>query len=342
MLNTQTRITHAPPSRPARRDVSPHRKNVSRTDGIEVAPEVLLDAEAATAPASSNRDRSSIIGAYLHDLRDCRPMPREVEHDVAVEFRATGDPRLSARLVAANLRLVVKIAKEYRRAHRNLSDLIQEGNLGLLHAVNKYDPSRGVKLSSYASWWIRAYVLNFVMSNHRLVKVGTTQAQRKLFFNLRKAREKLEHRGLEVQPSHLAAALDVSEKEVIEMEQRLKSGEASLDVPSRGKGTSASREFIAAPESRPDVNVEMREFKALLVDKLKTFGATLQGRDLELFHDRLCNEEPARLVDVAERFGVSRERVRQIEERLKRRIRDYLEDEIGDIDVTDSADGPTG
>ena len=335
MLNTQTRTAYRPWSRPARRDLSRHRRSASRTDRIEVVPEVVFDAEAAASPAVSNRDRS-IIGAYLQDLRDCRPMAREVEHDVAVQFRATGDPRLSARLIAANLRLVVKIAKEYRRAHRNLSDLIQEGNLGLLHAVNKYDPSRGVKLSSYASWWIRAYLLNFVMSNHRLVKLGTTQAQRKLFFNLRKAREKLEQGGLEVQSSQLAAALDVSEQEVVDMEQRLQSGDASLDAPSRGKRASASREFIAAPESRPDVNVEMREFKALLVDKLKTFGATLQGRDLELFHDRLCNEEPARLVEMAERFGVSRERVRQIEDRLKRRIRDYLEDEIGEIDITDA------
>ena len=115
----------------------------------------------------------------------------------------------------------MKIAQEYRRAHRNILDLIQEGNIGLIHAVQKYDPYRGVKLSSYASWWIRAYILKFILANWRLVKVGTTQAQRKLFFNLRKEREKLEKQGFEVEAKHLAAALDVTEQEVVEMERRL-------------------------------------------------------------------------------------------------------------------------
>ena len=125
----------------------------------------------------------------------------------------------------------MKIAYEYRRAHRNILDLIQEGNIGLIQAVQKYDPYRGVKLSSYASWWIRAYILKFILNNWRLVKVGTTQAQRKLFFNLRKEREKLEKQGFEVEAKHLAAALDVSEQEVVEMERRLNASETSLDAP---------------------------------------------------------------------------------------------------------------
>jgi RNA polymerase sigma-32 factor len=259
-------------------------------------------------------------------------MTREREHEVALRFRATGDQRLAAELVTANLRLVIKIAKEYRRIDTHLPDLIQEGNVGLVHAVSKFDPSRGVKLSSYASWWIRAYILNFVMSNYRLVRLGTTQAQRKLFFNLRKEREKLERQGFEVQPSQLAAALDVSEEEVVEMQQRLDEGEASLDATPRGEPKGTTRDVVAAPEWRPDVNVETSEFNAVLVDRLNAFAANLRGRDLEIFRDRLLSDEPVQLLKLAGRFGVSRERVRQLEVRLKQRIRDYLEAEVGDLD----------
>jgi len=285
--------------------------------------------DGANGPTRGEFRRSS-IGAYLNDLRRHRPMSREVEHDLAVQLRATGDPRLAARLVTANLRLVVKIAKQYQGVHSNLADLVQEGNIGLLQAVRRYDPDRGVKLSTYAAWWVRAYILQFVMTNYRLVRVGTTQAQRKLFFNLRKERAKLERQGIEVQPRQLAAALDVTEEQVVEMQRRLDGTETSFDAPRRGKYKDRPREVRAAAESRPDVAVESGEFKAILTDKLNDFGAKLRDRDSEIFRDRLFNDEPAQLVQLAERFGVSRERVRQIEDRLKQRLRDYLEDELGD------------
>jgi RNA polymerase sigma-32 factor len=275
----------------------------------------------------------STIGAYLHELRRYPLMTREEEHEVAVRFSKNADPHLSARLITANLRLVVKIAQEYRRAHRNILDLIQEGNIGLIHAVQKYDPYRGVKLSSYASWWIRAYILKFILANWRLVKVGTTQAQRKLFFNLRKEREKLEKQGYEVEAKHLAAALDVTEQEVVEMERRLNASETSLDAPMRSdeQGDRTQGDFVRATSAlRPDVQVESGEFGAILKSKLETFGETLRDRDLEIFRDRLLNDDPATLVQIAERFGVTRERVRQIEERLKKRLRQYLEAELGD------------
>jgi len=284
----------------------------------------------------------STIGAYLHELRRYPLMTREEEHEVAVRYAQTAEQALAARLITANLRLVVKIAQEYRRAHRNILDLIQEGNIGLIHAVQKYDPYRGVKLSSYASWWIRAYILKFILANWRLVKVGTTQAQRKLFFNLRKEREKLEKQGYEVEAKHLAAALDVSEQEVVEMERRLNASETSLDAPMRSdeQGDRTQGDFVrAAPALRPDVQVEAGEFGAILKEKLHAFGDTLRDRDLEIFRDRLLNDEPATLVQIAERFGVTRERVRQIEERLKRRLRQYLEGELGDaVQIDDTTD----
>jgi RNA polymerase sigma-32 factor len=311
---------------------------------IEPSPESEGNAPAAAATPgleSAPTDYST-IGAYLHELRRYPLMTREEEHEVAVEFAKTAQQRLAARLITANLRLVVKIAQEYRRAHRNILDLIQEGNIGLIHAVQKYDPYRGVKLSSYASWWIRAYILKFILANWRLVKVGTTQAQRKLFFNLRKEREKLEKQGFEVEAKHLAAALDVTEQEVIEMERRLNASETSLDAPMRSdeQGDRTQGDFVrAAPSSRPDLQVEAGEFGAILRDKLHAFGATLRDRDLEIFRDRLLNDEPATLVQIAERFGVTRERVRQIEERLKKRLRQYLMSELGDgVQIDDALD----
>jgi RNA polymerase sigma-32 factor len=292
------------------------------------------------APTSTS-DRSA-IGAYLHELRRYPLMTREEEHEVAVRFSQTPSSVLASRLITANLRLVVKIAQEYRRAHRNVLDLIQEGNIGLIHAVQKYDPYRGVKLSSYASWWIRAYILKFILANWRLVKVGTTQAQRKLFFNLRKEREKLEKQGFQVEARHLAAALDVTEQEVIDMERRLNASESSLDAPIRAEeqGDRTRGDFVrASAELRPDVQVEAGEFGVILRDKLHAFGATLRDRELEIFRERLLNDQPATLVQIAERFGVSRERVRQIEERLKKRLRQYLEGELGDaVQIEDVVD----
>ena len=150
------------------------------------------------------------LQAYMREVQQHPLLSKSEEHELATRYVKTGDVDAAARLVTANLRLVVKIAYEYRRAYRNMMDLIQEGNIGLMQAVKRYDPYRGVKLSSYAAWWIRAYMLRYMLNNWRMVKLGTTQAQRKLFFNLRKEREKLEKQGFQVEAKHLAAALDVT------------------------------------------------------------------------------------------------------------------------------------
>src|SRR5499427_3406902 len=305
---------------------------------------VIEDEGTQRLPVSTERSlvRHDPLTAYVQEIRRYPLLTREDEHDLAVQYYKTGDLAAARRLVEANLRLVVKIAHEYRRAYRNLLDLIQEGNVGLMQAVKKYDPYRGVKLSSYAAWWIRAYILKFILANWRLVKIGTTQAQRKLFFNLRKEREKLEKQGYEVEAKHLAAARDVSEQEVVEMERRLMASETSLDAPVRGdeSGGRTQGDFVrAAPTLRPDVQVESGEFGDILKRKLLAFGSTLRDRDLEIFRDRLLNDEPATLVQIAERFGVTRERVRQIEERLKKRLRQYLEGELGDaVQIDDTID----
>src|SRR5260370_20419308 len=196
-----------------------------------------------TLPVPVGRDlaRADALQRYMAEVAKHPLLTREEEHKLAVKFARTHDPDIAYRLVTANLRLVVKIAHEYRRAAFSLLDLIQEGNVGLMHAVQKYDPFRGVKLSSYAAWWIRAYILRYLMDNWRMVKLGTTQAQRKLFFNLRKEQERLLGQGFEAQPALLAEKLEWSEQAVRGVDPRLGDDEVSLDAPA-GAGNEEARQ----------------------------------------------------------------------------------------------------
>ncbi len=297
------------------------------TSGAAVADTLQSDLGAAGVSFVGH----SSLSAYLRQLRHHPLLSREEEHALAVRYGATGERAAGQRLVTANLRLVVKIAQEYRRVHRNLIDLIQEGNLGLIQAVERYDPYRGVKLSSYAAWWIRAYILRYILANWRMVKLGTTQPQRKLFFNLRRERERLDRQGIEVDAEHLAAALDVSAQEVVEMEQRLAASEMSLDAPLPGDGGRTQGDLVAAgPDAQPDLQVEEGEFQEVLRVKLDRFGARLRNRELDLFRKRLLSERPETLEQIGGYHGISRERARQIEERLKTKLRRYLEAELGE------------
>ncbi len=261
-------------------------------------------------------------------------LSREEEHELAVRWVEEGDKEAGRRLVTSNLRLVVKLANEYRRGYQNLLDLVQEGNVGLVKAVEKFDPYRGVKLSTYAGWWIRAYMLKYILNNWRLVKLGTTQNQRKLFFNLRKQRAALQAAGVEPTAENIAEALDVSTSEVVEMQKRLSAPDASLNAPLRGdEDDGRTRMDVLEDESGlgdPESGVSDEEFKRLLSDKLRRFGAGLEGRELEIFTDRLMSDDPVTLQELGERWGVSRERARQVEKRMVLRLRTYLTEELGD------------
>jgi len=298
---------------------------------------VIDDEGTQRLPVSTERSlvRHDPLTAYVQEIRRYPLLTREDEHDLAVQYYKTGDLAAARRLVEANLRLVVKIAHEYRRAYRNLLDLIQEGNVGLMQAVKKYDPYRGVKLSSYAAWWIRAYILKFILNNWRLVKIGTTQAQRKLFFNLRKEKEKLEREGFVPESKLLAERLNVSEQEVIDMEKRLGSAEMSLDAPlSNDEDDGRTRLDMVTGGTRPDVEAESGEFTEMLREKLEKFGAQLSGRERTIFEERMLNDAPSTLQDIGEKYGISRERARQIESRLKGKLEKYLRAELGDaIDI---------
>jgi RNA polymerase sigma-32 factor len=283
----------------------------------------------AEGPAHVGRDA---LDRYVQEIRNHAPLDRAEEHELAVRYRATGDRDAAERLVTANLRLVLKLAHEYQRTAHNLADLVQEGNIGLVLALDKYDPDRGVRLSTYASWWIRAYMLRFILNNWRLVRIGTTPAQRKLFFNLRKQQEQLERQGITPTASAVAQALDVPVEEVTAMQERMGRGELSLDAP-LGTGESDERtplDLIADRDPRPDQAVEAVELRQRLHLSLEAFGRSLRGREETIFRDRLISDAPRTLQEIGAQYAISRERARQLERDLVVRLRGHLRRDLGD------------
>jgi len=306
--------------------------------------ELLVDAEAdlpieeetalvlAEEEPTTALSRTDPLARYMAEVSRHPVLSREEEHELAVRYATTGDLEAAYRLVTANLRLVVKIAYEYRRAAFNILDLIQEGNVGLMHAVRKYDPFKGVKLSTYASWWIRAYILRFIMDNWRMVKLGTTEAQRKLFFNLRKEQAKLAAEGFVVGPKLLAERLGVSEEDVVEMDRRLAGDEVWIDAPVTEDGDRSIGEILPAPSRRPDDVLGEEQIKAALREEMEAFAETLDERERFIFEKRLTADEPLTLQEIGDAFGISRERARQIEAKLVKGLRERLRERLPDLD----------
>jgi RNA polymerase sigma-32 factor len=300
----------------------------------DLADETVSSAIDVPEPKDASIARFDALSAYLREVQKHPLLMPEETQALAEKFVTTQDAAAAARLVTANLRLVVKIAYEYRRAYKNILDLIQEGNIGLMQAVKRYDPYRGVKLSSYAAWWIRAYILRFILNNWRLVKLGTTQAQRKLFFNLRKKRAELQAMGIEPTDAEVAKQLNVPESDVAEMDVRLQASERSLDAPiGDGEGRATAKiDTMPSLVEGPETLMAESELQGLLKEKLATFRTTLAGKEKEvaIFDERLVADEPLTLQELGDRFGISRERVRQLEQRLTGRLREFLRNEMGD------------
>lgn len=271
---------------------------------------------------------------YFAAIRRYPLLSPEEEHDLAVQYKEYGDIQAAYRLVTGNLRLVVKFAREYQHASEQVLELIQEGNMGLMEAVQKFDPYRGVRFPSYAAWWIRAYMLRFLMQNFRLVRIGTTRAQRKLFYNLRREKEKLEAEGFVPSPKLIAHRLEVSEDEVVAMEQRLAAPETSLDLPlNDGESNTTIGDMVADPAASPERVVEAMHDQQLVQEKIAAFAEQLTGRNKVIFDQRLLAYEPRTLQEIADEYGLSRERVRQIEEQIKKKLKTYLLDEFKDMDA---------
>ncbi len=299
------------------------------------APALEEDASDALAPSVSALSRRDPLAVYMRDVQRYPLLSKEEEHELAVRFLEEEDLEAAKRLVTSNLRLVVKIAYDYRQAYKNILDLVQEGNIGLMQAVKKYDPYKGVKLSSYAAWWIRAYILRYILNNHRLVKVGTTQAQRKLFFNLQKEKARLSAMGIEPTAEVIAERLNVPKRDVVSMDMRLAAGDASLDAPvGMGEGRTVARvEILPSEQRRADDNLADAEIGDQFSSKIHEFGTSLEGKEKQIFDDRLVAEDPKTLQALGDEFGVSRERVRQIEKRLLEKLKAYLRSELGDTVV---------
>ena len=289
----------------------------------------------ALATSSSYLTRRDPLAVYMRDVQRYSLLSKEEEHELAVRFFEDDDLDAAKQMVTSNLRLVVKIAYDYRQAYKNLLDLVQEGNIGLMQAVKKYDPYKGVKLSSYAAWWIRAYMLRYILNNHRLVKVGTTQAQRKLFFNLQKEKAKLSAMGIEPTAEIIAERLNVPERDVVSMDMRLAAGDASLDAPvGTAEGRSVARvELLPSEDVRVDDTLAEAEIGDQFSEKIHEFGKSLENKEKKIFEDRLVAEDPKTLQTLGDEFGVSRERVRQIEKRLLQKLKAFLHKELGETVV---------
>ena len=270
---------------------------------------------------------------YLMEIKKFRLLTREEETKLAIRVREHNDQRAAYILITSNLRLVVKIAMDFHRYWtRNLMDLIQEGNVGLVQAVRKFDPYRGIKFSYYASFWIKAYILKFIMDNWKLVKIGTTQSQRKLFFNLAKERDSLIAQGFNPEPRLLAERLDVKEEEVVEMSQRLGGWEVSLSSPVGDDSRESFGAFLPDPRKSAEEELSEHEARKLLLEKLKEFRKTLTGKEADIFDSRIMSEKPMTLQELGDKYNISRERIRQIQERLIKKAKKFLKEQIPDFE----------
>lgn len=325
------------PDQDAEAEASSHSLTPARA---RTHPEVL-DAEVETSlededdlglesPGARAISPTDPLRRYLEEVRRYPLLTPEKELELALRMVRDGDVNAAKALVSANLRLVVKIAFEYKSLYTNVMDLIQEGNVGLMKAVSKYDPSKGARLGYYASWWIRSYILKYLLDNFRLVKIGTTQAQKKLFYHLMREKERMEAQGLIASPKLLADKLNVRERDVVEMEARLggQGAELRLDAPlgeeaDGGKPTS-HLDLLADGQESADERLARNELVDLLKKRLPEFEKTLNEKERRLLHERLLNDEPHTLQEVADNYGLTRERARQIEAKVIFKLKEFL------------------
>ena len=268
---------------------------------------------------------------YLREINRFPLLKPEEESMLAHRVKETGDPDAAFRLVSSHLRLVVRIAMDFqRRWMQNILDLVQEGNVGLMRAVDKFDPDKGIKFSYYATFWIKAYILKFIMDNWRLVKIGTTQTQRKLFYNLNKERRALIAQGFDPSTAMLAERFNVSEEQIVEMEQRLDASDMSLDAPVNEDDAGGASRMDYLPALGPGIEEVLgnNEIAHMVRERLKTLVPLLSDKEQYILEHRLLTEEPVTLREIGDMFSVTRERVRQLEARLLQKVRDHL---IGNI-----------
>ena len=266
---------------------------------------------------------------YLAEISNNPVLSREEEYQLAMKYKNDGDVEAARKLVTSNLKFVVRVANEYKNYGFNAMDLIQEGNVGLMHAVKGFDPTKGYRLISYAVWWIRAYIQNYIVKSWSLVKVGTTQAQRKLFYKLRSAKNELEMGDYLSAEDYreLADKLEVPDEAVIEMDQRMSSKDLSLDAEIKSEHDVSHLDFLADDdENQEDILTKAEEEKKVR-SGMNVALKNLKERERYIIEKRVLSDNPLTLEELGTKFNISRERVRQIESAALKKIRSALEDE---------------
>jgi RNA polymerase sigma-32 factor len=280
--------------------------------------------------------KSDPIQSYLNEINRYKLLNRDQEIELGTRIQEEEDQEAAYIMTTSNLRLVVKIALEFQRIWmQNLLDLIQEGNIGLVQAVKKFNPYKNVKFSYYASFWIKAYILKFIMDNWRMVKIGTTQGQRKLFFRLKKEKALLVEQGFDPKPKLLSERLGVTEKEVVDMDQRLANWDLSLDEPLKNDSNTERIEFINVESDSSEERVAKKEIEDILHTKVNEFKKTLNPRELDIFERRIFSDSPKTLQTIGEEYSISRERVRQIENNILKKMKAFFKKDMPDFDMYD-------
>lgn len=277
------------------------------------------------------------LALYMREVSKVPLLTPEEEHALAIRVHEHQDPEAIKKLVTSNLRFVIKIAFEYARYGAKVLDLVQEGNVGLMRAVRDFNPYKDVRLTTYAVYWIRSYIQDYLLRNWSIVRVGTTAAQKKLFYNLKREQEKFEREGLKPEPKQIAHELNVEESDVKLMQQRMSGRDVSLSAPASGGddssvGTTLSN-TVADTAPLASTQIEASEQAALFKKALGEFRKELDERERAILEDRLLAENPKTLVEIGDAYGVTKERARQLEERIKKKLRDFLAQNYPDISV---------
>ena len=265
--------------------------------------------------------------AYLQEAKRYPILSEEDEKELAIRLQETGDVDAAYQLTTANLMLVVKIAMTFKREWQSLMDLVQEGNVGLMKAVKNFDPFRGVRLSAYATWWIKSYILKYILDNWRLVRVGTTNTRRKLLFNLKKEKERLEREGFDPSTKLLAEHFGVDEGEIIDVEASIGAVDVSMDTPTRADSSMTPAQSLSDGKSL-EKRVEIDQFREILQQKIEGFKSELKPGEIEILEKRVLSESPMSLQELGDERGVTREAVRQAEQRLLKKFRIYIEEQM--------------